>query len=688
MIGRSLNGNNLVALAALSLFTFEHASVTESFSLGGSVSRNVGTMPGWSSSFVPTHKVQLKQHASSKSQHSSMSQLSMVVDRLSDVCIEATKTAMTLGHRLGVTEVLNELLFAGVVAHPERARRTLDDFGIDAMDAELGARQALKTQNIGTGVPSGNEEEPLPFGADAKATLNRACQIADDMESPTVRSEHLMLALLGYNDGQPITNIPIGETLKVVPAIRKKRQFSVTDFCNQLVQSLPLLATDESSNPSRVVVSRGDTGTGSTLQEIGVDWTQLALEGKLDPVYGREKEIRSALRTLGRRRKNNPVLLGDPGVGKTAVAEGVALVLAEGLRALQDAQKSGGPQPLSRLGKMMGKEQSPSDTSATDSGEEKSISPDLPPCPATLVGTRLINIEIASLVAGTGARGSLEEKIKKLIKEASESNVILFIDELHNLIGAGGGGEAALNAANLLKPALARGELRVLGATTTPEYRRYIEADGALERRFQPLQVKEPTVFETLDILAALSPKYEEFHGVEYSYDALLAAAKLSDRYLPDRFLPDKAVDLIDEAGSKIKMKEDGDNFHVTEDDIASVISEMTGIPLGKLDRGEKSRLKNLEAALAERVKGQPLAIRSVAKSIRRARSGMRDGKRPVASFLFCGSTGVGKTELCKALADTYYGQEKDMIRIDMSEYMDRFSTSRLIGAPPGKCEF
>ena len=330
--------------------------------------------------------------------------------------------------------------------------------------------------------------------------------------------------------------------------------------------------------------------------------------------------------------------------GKTAIAEGVALVLAEGLRAIQASQ--GGPKPLSRLGKLMGRgktDEAPEE-SANGQGYDPSLLPDLPPCPADLMGTRLISIDVTSLVAGTGSRGSLEEKMKKLIKEATENNVILFIDELHNLIGAGGGGEAALNAANLLKPALARGEVRVLGATTITEYRRYIEADGALERRFQPLQVKEPTVYETLDILAALSPKYEAFHGVKYSYESLVAAAKLSDRYLPDRFLPDKAVDLIDEAGSKIKMREEGDSMNVTEDDIADIISEMTGIPLGKLDRGEKDRLKNLEAALAERVKGQRPAIRSVAKSIRRARSGMRDGKRPVASFLFCGSTGVGKT--------------------------------------------
>ena len=574
----------------------------------------------------------------------SATQLSMVVDRLSDVCIEATKTAMSLGHKIGLTEVRNELLFAGVVAHPERARRTLDQYGIMEDEAEMAAKQTLKEKGISTGVPSDNSDEPLPFGNDAKDILNEACRIADDMESQTVRSEHLLLALLGYNNGQPITNIPIGDTLKVVPVIKRRARFSVTTFCNDLVQSLPLISTEgDDSGPNRVVVTRGDTGTGSTLQQVGVDWTQLALEGKLDPVYGRQKEITSALRTLGRRRKNNPVLLGDPGVGKTAVAEGVALVLAQGLRAIQASQQGGGPKPLPRLGKMMGNGRQDEALSADEQAVISDALPQLPPCPASLVGTRLINIELASLVAGTGSRGSLEEKLKNLVKEATESNVILFIDELHNLIGAGGGGEGALNAANLLKPALARGELRVLGATTLVEYRRYIEADGALERRFQPLEIKEPTVYETLDILAALSPKYEEFHGVQYTYDALMAAAKLSDRYLPDRFLPDKAVDLIDEAGSKIKMnEEEGNNFEVTEDDIAAVISEMTGIPLGKLDRGEKERLKNLEVALSERVKGQQKAIRSVAKSIRRARSGMRDGKRPVASFLFCGSTGVG----------------------------------------------
>lgn len=368
----------------------------------------------------------------------------------------------------------------------------------------------------------------------------------------------------------------------------------------------------------------------------------------------------------------------EPGVGKTAVAEAIAQVLASAIAEGQEEQKFKFPI------------RNPFDNKDDDEEEEEArpeIAYTLPSCPDALAGARLISIELASLVAGTRNRGDFEGKVQSLIKEAQNNNVILFIDEIHNLIGTGGGGDGAMNAANLLKPALARGELRILGATTTPEYRRYIEKDGALERRFQPLEVKEPTVDETIEILATIMPRYEEFHGVEYTSNALISAAKLSDRYVSDRFLPDKAIDLLDEAGSMVKMNE-GENFFVTEDAVTAVISEMSGIPLGRLDTGEKTRLQDLEDEIGKRIKGQEPAVRAVAKSIRRARSGMRDGKRPVSSFLFVGPTGVGKTELCKALAETYYGQEKDMIRIDMSEYMDRFSVSRLIGAPPGYVGF
>jgi ATP-dependent Clp protease ATP-binding subunit ClpC len=336
-------------------------------------------------------------------------------------------------------------------------------------------------------------------------------------------------------------------------------------------------------------------------------------------------------------------------LSKTAIAEGVAQVLANGILEAQEAQKSNNPikNLSSKIGNFVigknGDTQDQKEESAGDDVEAEKFVNNLPPCPASLLGARVISIELAGLVAGTSNRGDFEKKMKNLIKEASENNVILFVDEIHNLIGTGGGGDGAMNAANLLKPALARGELRLMGATTTPEYRKYIEKDGALERRFQPLNVKEPSVFETLDILGAISPKYEEFHGVKYTYKGLVAATKLSNRYINDRFLPDKAIDMIDEAGSMVKMAEEGETFYVTEDTIQTVVAEITGIPVGKLDTGEKTRLKNLEEELEKRIKGQSAAVRSVSKAIRRARSGMRDGKRPVSSLLFCGPTGVGK---------------------------------------------
>lgn len=615
-----------------------------------------------------------------------MSSLTMVIDRLSNECIEAVKEAHDIGNNIGLKSLSNEILFAGLVMKPERALFTFGKFGIVYDEVKSTAVRSMQYKpgvNLNGPNPT---KEPLPFDDETKVTLNKACQIADRMESPTVRSEHVVLALMGYNNGDKIENVPVMGVLQDIPSLRRADVgFSVTKFCDDLVNALPLtpVSGDDVVVRERVVVG-GQAGPTNTLDEVGVDLTQMALDGKLDMVFGRDAEIRAALRTLGRRRKNNPCLIGDPGVGKTAVAEAIAQVLANGLAEVQEAADETKPQRKIRAGfkSLLGRKNK--DEEAISTGEEDTVDYELPPCPKSLLGARLINVELAGLVAGTSNRGDFEQKIKNLIKEASQSNVILFIDEIHNLIGTGGGGDGAMNAANLLKPALARGELRVLGATTTPEYRRYIEKDGALERRFQPLEVKEPTVFETLDILAAVSPKYEEFHGVEYTYNALMSAAKLSNRYISDRFLPDKAIDLIDEAGSMVKMALEGEKYFVTEDTIAEVISEISGIPLGKLDTGEKSRLRNLEEEIGKRIKGQSVAVKVVAKSIRRARSGMRDGKRPVASLMFCGPTGVGKTELCKALAETYYGQEKDMIRIDMSEYMDRFSTSRLIGAPPG----
>jgi len=314
-------------------------------------------------------------------------------------------------------------------------------------------------------------------------------------------------------------------------------------------------------------------------------------------------------------------------------------------------------------------------------------------CPARLRGHRLVSLELAALVAGTKYRGEFEERLQAIIKEVTDPEnppTILFLDEIHNLVGAGAA-EGGMDAANLLKPALARGEMQIIGATTISEYRKYVEKDAALERRLQPVMVKEPSVSQTIDILTAVQANYERHHGVKYTLEALEAAAILSDRYITDRFLPDKALDLLDEAGAIAHLEQaehlDSDSDEpaiVTEHTMAEVISEWSGVPIGKLESGEMDRLRALEADMTLRVKGQGRAVRGVARAIRRARSGLRDPKRPVASFLFCGPTGTGKTELCKTLAETYFGSEKDMIRIDMSEYMEKHSVSRLIGPPPG----
>lgn len=319
------------------------------------------------------------------------------------------------------------------------------------------------------------------------------------------------------------------------------------------------------------------------------------------------------------------------GVGKTAIAEGIAQVLATAL--VEEALAKGVELPkIKNPFRSNNKETSDVDVVMEDDHV-------LPKCPKNLAGTRLISVDLGSLVAGTANRGDFEKRVQNLIREASTSNVILFIDELHQIVSTGGDG--AMNAANLFKPALSRGEMKVLGATTIPEYRRYIEKDGALERRFQPIQVKEPTIDETIQILASLVSRYEVFHGVKYTDNALISAARMADRYVSDRFLPDKAIDIIDEAGSMAAMRDTNDEeVFVDEHQVTEIVSELTGIPVGKLDTGERERLRKMESTLKDRIKGQDLAVRSVVKALRRARTGMRDGRRPVSTFLFCGPTG------------------------------------------------
>ena len=373
-----------------------------------------------------------------------------------------------------------------------------------------------------------------------------------------------------------------------------------------------------------------------TLDQYSRDLTAMAAAGDIDPVVSRGEEIRRAVQILSRRSKNNPVLVGEPGVGKTAVAEGLALRVARG------------------------------------------------EAPEELRKKRIVSLDIPALLAGTKYRGDFEERVKSVLKDVKRAgDVILFIDELHTIIGAGSA-EGAIDAANILKPALGRGEVQIIGATTPEEYRRHIEKDAALERRFQPVRVGEPDRRAALEMLCSLRPALEKHHRVQITDGALRAAYELSARYVHDRFLPDKAIDLVDEAASGLRLDPGSERRILEEGDVARVLSQWTGIPVTELTESERGRLRDLEEQLKKRIIGQQEAVSAVARAIRRSRVGLRDPRRPVGSFLFLGPTGVGKTELCRALAAAVYGSEKALIRLDMSEYMEKHSVSRLIGSPPG----
>ena len=648
------------------------------------------------------------------------------MEALSDGCVRALTYGQDAARSLGLTELGNEMLLVGMVrsagADDMEVRKVLTSFGISPDGTMKAAKAVLNERGGSVTVANGGvgsdfgDASALPFSIAAKRTLDDAISIArrmsptPDVEDATVQPGHILLALLEYDDRYGVATEDVEKCAGLDVLIRTtqdspvSKSFDGTRFCRALADEMKKSkgSTTKTMTEREVVFVNGDRVGGSTptLDKVGIDLTEMAREGRLDAVYGRENEIRMCLRTLGRRRKSNPCLIGEPGVGKTAIAEGVAQCLAGGYYVYDDKgtgsngeKGDGGGWGIRNPFRNKENEGKANDKSVAGlSKEEVDQLPPLPACPRALQGFRVVSVDLASLVAGMKFRGDFEERMQKLIEEASTTPTILFIDELHTLIGAGGGGgDGGMSAANLMKPALARGKLRVIGATTIQEYRQYIEKDGALERRFQPILVNEPTVDEAIDILKAVMPRYEEFHGVRYTPFAIDAAARLSERYIADRMLPDKAIDLLDEAGSMIKLEDDGsdddlpdDFFVVTEDAIAKVVSQISGIPVGKLDRDDKAKLMRLEEDISNRVKGQDVAVRSVARAIRRARSGLRDQSKPVATFMFCGPTGVGKTELCKALAQTYYGREKDIIRIDMSEYMERFSVSRLVGAPPG----
>jgi len=499
---------------------------------------------------------------------------------------------------------------------------------------------------------------------DAKAALLAAYQESRELDSSYVGPEHVLLALARDEESAA------GELMQ-------RFGLSHTKLRGAVIRGVEGGAAREASNTP-------------TLDQFGRDLSQDAREGKLDPVIGRADEIEQTIEILSRRTKNNPALIGDPGVGKTAIVEGIAQ------RIVNDE------------------------------------------VPETLADRRVVQLDLAGMVAGSKYRGEFEERLKKVIDEITENegSIILFVDELHTLVGAGAA-EGAMDAGNMLKPALARGELHVIGATTLDEYRKDVEGDPALERRFQPVLVREPTVDETIEILHGLKDRYEAFHRVRISDEAILAAAELSDRYIRDRFLPDKAIDLIDQAGARVRLRtktkddetrsleedlrrlarerdqattaEDYDRAgslrdeldsrqgeleerrrgrqrapEVTAEDIAEIVSRATGIPVSQLTAEERERLLRLEQQLHERIVGQDEAVSAVAEAIRRSRAGLGDPNRPVGSFLFLGPTGVGKTELARALAEVLFGDESLMVRFDMSEFQERHTVSRLVGAPPG----
>ena len=537
---------------------------------------------------------------------------------------------------------------------------------------------------IGKGEKAENDVD-IGFTPRSKRVIENAFIEARKLNSEFIGTEHLLIGIMREGDSVAVR---IMMDLNVNPQ----------KLYNEIIKVINEDETANNNDKQANNKQKGSYNQTPTLNQFGGDLTKKAREGKLDPVIGRKQEIERVIQILSRRTKNNPCLIGEPGVGKTAVAEGLA---------------------------------------------EKIVQEDVPDM---LKNKRVVSLDIASMVAGAKYRGDFEERIKKCLEEVKKAgDVILFIDEVHTIVGAGSA-EGAVDAANILKPLLARGEVQVIGATTLNEYRKYIEKDSALERRFSPVTIGEPTTEETISILTGLRDKYEAHHNVKISDQAIKAAVELSTRYINDRFLPDKAIDLVDEAASRVKMKnytqpdslkkleekvasldkEKEDAIRVqdfekaanlrdkekeekeklqkekekwegrntksvtalTEEDIAEVVSNWTGVPVKKLTQSENEKLKNLEQTLHQRVIGQNEAVEAVAKAIRRGRVGLKDPNRPIGSFLFLGPTGVGKTELSKALAESLFGNEDAMIRIDMSEYMEPHSVSKLIGSPPGYVGF
>lgn len=597
-----------------------------------------------------------------------MYKFSYFTQKANEALNSAIKSAESLGHNyIGSEHILLGLLkFEGSVAAAL----------LESKDISYDKVENLIIENIGQGVPT--RLSPDDFTPRSKKILDVAFQFARGMRHSFVDTEHILMALTRESDSY---------------AVKFINSFGIDE--NQLFEELVSTSGRDTTESKRGRKSKSKT---PTLDEFGKDLTVLAKEGKIDPVIGRTDEINRVVQILSRRTKNNPCLIGEPGVGKTAIAEGLALKIVKG------------------------------------------------EVPELLSDKKIVALDLTSMVAGTKYRGDFEERIKKAMDEVRDAkDVILFIDEVHTIMGAGAA-EGATDAANILKPSLARGEIQVIGATTIDEYRKNIEKDAALERRFQPVMVGEPTEEETVQILKGLRDKYEAHHKVKITDEAIENAVKMSSRYIADRFLPDKAIDLIDEAASRVRLnaytvpdnlkemekelkslgeekasavrsqdfeqaakirdkenslktllddeKEKWKNLsshqvrEISTEDIASVVSSWTGIPATQITKEESEKLLNLEKILHERIVGQDKAVSGVARAIRRGRAGLKNPKRPIGSFIFLGPTGVGKTELCKTLAEAMFGDEDAIIKLDMSEYMEKHTVSKLIGSPPGYVGF
>ncbi len=587
--------------------------------------------------------------------------------------------AAEIAKELGYNYVATEHLLAGITATEGEAQRILDDIGIDTDDLK---KAIIETEGKGDFVFNSN----FGYTPRCKQVLELSKAIARQLGNNYVGSEHMLYALIKEEDC-------------LANRILRAMDADLRQIEERILELTTKGESEQYSEEGQDYSENNGNGKTKTLEKFGTDLTKLAKDGALDPVIGRSNEIQRIVQILIRRTKNNPVLVGEPGVGKSAIAEGLAQRIVEGN------------------------------------------------IPEMLKGKRVVSLDLGGMIAGAKYRGEFEERFKNAINELKKSgNVILFIDELHTIVGAGAA-EGSMDAANMLKPMLARGEIQVIGATTMSEYRKYIEKDAALERRFAPVEVGEPTKEEALEILKGLRDKYEAHHKVRISDEALSAAVDYSSRYISDRFLPDKAIDLMDEAASKVRIKmyiappdmrnleeeikkivtekeqavahqdfekaaemrdkekelkkqmeetkqnwekerSTGTSAEVTEEDIAEIVSDWTHVPVSKLTETESEKLLHLEEKLHERVIGQDEAVSSVAKAIKRARAGLKDPKRPIGSFIFLGPTGVGKTELTKALAEAMFGSEESLIRLDMSEYMEKHTVSKLIGSPPGYVGF